>query len=99
MKDIFHSLCSDRISSAKANKTCSFSTPDSNPFEILSGLLIEDDSPSTTGADEMEADEAHHQKSNDETDDAEEDGIKDDEVVQDLELRFALWVRSAYAVL
>ncbi len=47
----------------------------------------------------MEADEAHHQKSNDETDDAEEDGIKDDEVVQDLELRFALWVRSAYAVL
>ena len=69
-----------------------------NPFATLSGLRIEDDSPSATGNEDIEADEALHEESRDETDDAEDDGIKDDEVVQDLELHFALWVRSAYAV-
>ncbi|KAF6225887.1 hypothetical protein HO133_009889 [Letharia lupina] len=95
-KAIFESLCSDGFSSSKAKETSSTSTPDPNPFETLSNLQIESDSPSASGNEDNEADEAHYEHSKDGRDDAGDDGIKDDVFVQDLELCFVLWVRSAF---
>lgn len=96
LKSIFKSLSSDGLSSSKANETNSSSTPGLNPFETLSNLQTESESPSASGNEDNEAYETNHEHSKDGRDDAGDDGIKDDVFVQDLELCFVLWVRSAF---
>ena len=70
--------------------------PASNPFEPLSSLPTDSDVGSANGDKKTNADEAHSEHSEINHDDADDDGIKDDVVVQDLELQFALWVRSVF---
>ena len=65
---------------------------DRNHFETLSSLRIDDDSPSPVDQGDIEADEECHEN------DAKDEGIKDDAIVQDLELHFALWVRSSLSI-
>ena len=55
----------------------------------------ESDVPSASGIDSTEANETYHEYPESLPEKVEEDGIKDDAIVQDLELHFALWVRSA----
>ncbi len=75
-------------------ETRASSSADLNPFETLSSLRIEDESPSANDKEDIEADEEYYEHAANEDIDAEDEGIKDDAVVQDLELHFALWVRS-----
>ncbi|KAF6239001.1 hypothetical protein HO173_002873 [Letharia columbiana] len=91
LKSIFKSLSSDGLSSSKANETNSSSTPGLNPFETLSNLQTESESPSASGNEDNEAYETHHEHSRDGRDDAGDDGIKSDAAVQDLKLYFVLW--------
>ena len=94
LKAIFKSLCFSRLSSSNAKETRSPSQPASNRFELLSSLPSDSYIPSTSGIDSTEANETSHELSEQSPEQAEDDGIKDDAVVQDLELHFALWVRS-----
>ena len=94
LKAIFKSLCFDRLSSSNAKETNSPSPPASNRFELLSSLPSESDLCGASDIDSTEANETHYKHSEGFPEQAEDDGIKDDAVVQDLELHFALWVRS-----
>ena len=68
----------------------------SEPFETVSSLRIESDAPNASENDDGEADEAYHEHSKIERDEEGDRGIKGDEIIQDLELHFALWVCSAF---
>ena len=95
LKAIFKSLCFGRLSSSNAKETSLSSPPASNRFELLSSLPSESDVCDVSDIDSTEANETHYERSEGFPEQAEDDGIKDDAVVQDLELHFALWVRSA----
>ena len=95
LKAIFKSLCFERLSSSNDKERKSPSPPASNRFELLNSLPSESDVCRASGIDNTEANETHHEHSESFSKYAEDDGIEDDAVVQDLELHFALWVRSA----
>ena len=95
LKAIFKCLCFSRLSSSNAEETRSPSPPASNRFELLNTLPSDSYIRSASGIDSTEADETNHELSEQSPEQTEDDGIKDDAVVQDLELHFALWVRSA----
>lgn len=94
LKAIFGSLCPNRPCSSVARATSYSSTPPLNLFETLSGLPSETDARSANIDENPEMDEADYGHSHINQDEVDDSGIKDDVIVEDLELHFALWVRS-----
>ena len=92
MKAIFKSLCPDRLSFWK-QETRSSSPSASNRFEALRSLPSESEVRSASD-DRSELDETHYEHSGSKGDEAEDHRIKNDTVIEDLELHFTVWVRS-----